>query len=164
MIISKLKKPIVLNARSIAVFSLAGMLVTASAGVRQQPSDKKLPVPSHADAAIIFAKYSGLFDRYVSDKTSLDECVAFLNKTGIYFGLLEVLNKTEFTLHDCARVMGQMNLVFSGEAEYSSGKVRLPEGIESWEGFCILNDVKYVQGYQNLCATMALLYGFSDID
>ncbi len=118
-----------------------------------------MPVPSHADAAVIFGKYSGLFDEYVSEEASLNECVAFLNRNGIYFGLLEIVNGADFTLHDCARVMGQMNLVFSGEAEYLGGKVKLPSGIDSWDEFCILNDVKYVQGYESLMETLVMLRG-----
>lgn len=114
-------------------------------------------VPTHADAALFFAKYSGLFDRYVSEDASLSQCVTFLNKAGIYFGLKEIVEGEKFTVQDCARVMGQMNLVFSGEAAYSGGKVKLPSGIESWEDFCILNDVKYIEGYQNLVSAMAVL-------
>lgn len=119
-------------------------------------------VPSHADAAIIFAKYSGLFDRYIQDDAELDVCVSFLNKYGIYFGLLEVVDGVEFTLRDCARVMGQMNLLFSGEAEYQGGKVRLPSGMDSWVEFCILNDVKYIDGYKNLCDTTRILQALSE--
>lgn len=119
-------------------------------------------IPKHADAAIIFAKYSGLFDRYVQDDATLDECVAFLNGAGVYFGLLEIVNGAEFTLQDCARVMGQMNLLFSGEAEREGGKVRLPKGIDSWVEFCILNDVKYIDGYKNLCATTRILHDLTE--
>ncbi|MEN7973794.1 MAG: hypothetical protein ABFR47_08170, partial [Verrucomicrobiota bacterium] len=72
------------------------------------------PVPTHADAAIILAKFSGYFDQYVDDEADLNECVAFLNETGIYFGLMEVVNGTEFTAGDCARAMGQISLVLSG--------------------------------------------------
>jgi hypothetical protein len=105
-------------------------------------------VPTHADAAIVFAKKSGLFDRYISPEATLTECVAFLNKTGIYFGLLEVVNGSEFTKKDCARVMGQVELVLSGEAEYVQGKVKLPKDIDSWEEFCIMNRVDYAHGYE----------------
>ena len=118
-------------------------------------------LPTHADAAVVLAKYSGLFDGYVSDEATLNDCVAFLNRSGIYFGLLEVINGTEFTVVDCARVMGQMNLLFSGEAECLAGKVKLPLGIDSWEEFCILNDVKYVQGYESLKSTLDLLQHLS---
>lgn len=114
-------------------------------------------VITHADAAMILAKYSGLFDRYVDADASLNECVAFLNKTGVYFGLMEVVNECEFTMEDCARVMGQLNLVFSGEAEYLGGKVKLPKGIDSWQEFCIMNNIDYVHGYQTLTKTLVLM-------
>jgi len=105
--------------------------------------DRK-PVLTHADAAMILAKYSGLFDRYVDEDADLNECVAFLNKAGIYFGLMEVVNESEFTVKDCARSMGQISLVLSGDAEFSMGKVKLPKGVESWEDFCTMEGVDYV--------------------
>ncbi len=103
---------------------------------------RKLPVPTHGDAAVILAKYSGLFDRYVSKDSTLNECVAFLNKHGIYFGLMEVVGGNEFTLRDCARAMGQIELVLTGEADYLAGKVLLPKDIDSWENFCTMNASK----------------------
>lgn len=106
-----------------------------------------MPAPTHADAAVILAKHSGLFDRYVSKDATLNDCVSFLNKHGIYFGLMEVVNGSEFTLADCARVMGQVELVFSGEAEYLAGKVMLPKGIATWKDFCTMEGVDYQQGY-----------------
>ena len=109
-------------------------------------SDRK-PVLTHADAAIIFATYAGYFDRYVDKDADLNECVAFLNKTGIYFGWLEVVNGSEFTIEDCARAMGQIDLVLSGEAEFSIGKVKLPKGIELWHDYCIMHGVGYVEGH-----------------
>ena len=127
----------------ISVFFLLAMPVFSS-----EQEKKKQPVPTHADAAIIIAKHSGLFNRYVSSDASLNECVSFLNKTGVYFGLMEVVNGQEFTLKDCARVMGQVELVLSGEAEFIAGKVKLPKGIDSWEDFCIMNGVEYVNGYR----------------
>lgn len=105
-------------------------------------------VLTHADAAIILAKYAGFFDRYVDKDADLNECVVFLNKTGIYFGWLEVVNGTEFTVEDCARAMGQIDLVLSGEAEFSIGKVKLPKGIESWHDFCNMHGVGYVEGHR----------------
>jgi len=66
----------------------------------------------------------------------------------VYFGLLEVLSGKEFTLKDCARVMGQIRLVFSGEAEYVGGKVKLPKDIDSWETFCIMNEIRFVEAYE----------------
>ena len=137
--------------------ALSGMLL-CSCIVRGAQADERKPDPSHADAAVIFAKYSGLFDRYVPEDATLNDCVAFMNRTGIYFGLLEVVNGTDFKPEDCARVMGQINLVFSGEAEYSAGKIKLPEGIESWKDFCILNDVKYIEGYRNLVSILTVLH------
>jgi len=117
-----------------------------SGGIAWGDGDQK-PILTHADAAVILAKYSGFFDRYVGEDADLNECVAFLNKTGIYFGLLEVVNGSEFTVVDCARAMGQINLVLSGDAEFSLGKVKLPKGIESWEEFCTMQDVGYVRGH-----------------
>jgi len=137
------------------------LLITAGEVSGRPDWDPEAVVPSHADAAVIFAKYSGLFDRYVPEDATLNECVAFLNGTGIYFGLLEIVNESDFTLQDCARVMGQMNLVFAGEAEYVAGKVKLPEGIDSWEEFCILNDVRYVEGYGKLGSTLVILLDLS---
>jgi hypothetical protein len=104
--------------------------------------------PTHADAAFIITKYSGLFNRYGPQDASLNDSVAFLNKHGVYFGLLEVVNGTEFTRKDCARVMGQISLVFSGDAEYFGGKVKLPKDVDSWEVFCIMQDIKYVEAYE----------------
>jgi hypothetical protein len=103
---------------------------------------------THSDAAIILAKYSGYFNRYVDPDAGLNECVVFLNKTGIYFGLMEILNETEFTHEDCARAMGQIDLVLSGEALYSHGKVKLPKGIETWEEFCSMHGVNYAAAHQ----------------
>lgn len=123
----------------------------------QQAESGQERVLTHADAAFILARYSGLFDRYLSQDAGLNECVAFLNKHGIYFGLLEVVNGAEFTQKDCARAMGQIELVFSGEAEFFHGKVKLPKDVESWEEFCILNDVKYLEGYQSMQELMRVV-------
>jgi hypothetical protein len=111
-------------------------------------------LPTHADAAVIFAKHTGFFDRYVDSDAALTECVTFLNETGIYFGLMEIVNGKEFTVKDCARVMGQIELVLAGEAEYVAGKVKLPKGIDSWVDFCIMNGVEYVEGYQTIVQTL----------
>ncbi len=111
-------------------------------------SGERKRVVTHADAAVILAKYSGFFDRYVDENADVDGCVAFLNQTGIYFGLLEVVNGSEFTAEDCARAMGQIDLVLSGEAEFSIGKVKLPKGFVSWSDFCIMHGVGYVEGHR----------------
>ena len=105
-------------------------------------------VPTHADAAYIIFKFSGLFDRYGTQDADISDCVSFLNDHGVYFGLLEVVSGEEFTLKDCARVMGQISLIFSGDAEYLGGKVILPKDVASWESFCIMNEVKYVETYE----------------
>jgi len=118
-----------------------------SGGVAWGGADPK-PVLTHADAAVILAKYSGFFQRYVGEDADLNECVAFLNKTGIYFGLLEIINGSDFTVEDCARAMGQINLVLSGEAGFFLGKVKLPKGVESWGEFCTMHGVEYVEGYR----------------
>lgn len=113
--------------------------------------------PTHADAAIIFAKYSGFFEEYVSESAGLSECVRFFNRRGVYFGLSEVYGNSEFTVSDCARVMGQFDLIFTGDAEYSLGKVKLPKGIDSWESFCIINDVQYELGFRNVVQALKVL-------
>jgi hypothetical protein len=131
-------------------------LATATPLPGAEGKSGKQRVPTHADAAVILAKFSGLFDRYVSEEATLTDCVAFLNKTGIYFGLMEVVNGKDFTVRDCARVMGQIELVFSGEAEYVAGKVKLPKDIDSWEDFCIMNGVKFVDGYRAIVQALVV--------
>lgn len=103
---------------------------------------------THVDAAVILAKYSGYFDRYVDQDADVDTCVAFLNGIGVYFGLMEVINASEFTLEDCARAMGQIDLILTGEAQFSLGKVKLPKEIESWTDFCTMHGVGYVEGHR----------------
>ena len=116
------------------------------------------PTLTHADAAFILAKYSGFFDRYVDADADLSECVAFLNKTGIYFGLLEVVNGSEFTMNDAARSLGQIELVLTGEAEFSGGKVERPKGVDSWEEFCTMNRVEYVGAYHAMVELLHMAY------
>ena len=154
------KDLVIIRNRIILAAQISGLLMASFFAHGSQIASES-PVPSHADAAVIFAKYSGLFDRYVAEHATLNECVSFLNDTGIYFGLLEVVNGSDFTHGDCARVMGQISLVFSGEAEYEAGKIKLPAGVDSWEHFCILNDVKYIEGYRNLVSTLVVLRDLS---
>jgi len=137
-------------------------LIIISSFAQSEGVDEKKPVPTHADAAVIIAKYSGLFERYVSAEASVTDCVAFLNKNGIYFGLMEVVNGTTFTKEDCARVMGQIELVLAGEAEYVAGKVKLPKGIDSWMDFCTMQGVQYEQGYQTIVQSMMALGRLGD--
>ena len=133
----------------ISALALCAMIFAAGAWAagKQGPEGAKLTL-THADAAVILAKYSGLFDRYVDADAGLTECVSFLNKTGVYFGLMEVVNGSEFGLKDAARVFGQIDLVLNGEAEYAGGKVKLPKGIESWEEYCTMNNVEYIQAHR----------------
>ena len=121
--------------------------LSLSAGSDEMSSDRQV-IPTHADAAFIIIRYSGLFDRYGPQDATVSECVAFLNDHGVYFGLLEVVSGTEFTRKDCARVMGQISLVFSGDAEYIGGKVKLPKDVDSWESFCIMDDIKFIELYE----------------
>ena len=123
--------------------------LSLSAGTDEMASDRQV-VPSHADAAFIITNYSGLFDRSGPQDAATSECVAFLNDHGVYFGLLEVVSGTEFTRKDCARVMGQIRLVFSGDADYTGGKVKLPKGVDSWEVFCIMEGIKFVEAYEGI--------------
>ena len=116
-----------------------------------------LPVLTHADAAVILAKYSGFFDRYIEMDASLNDCVAFLNRTGIYFGLMEVVNGSEFTQKDFARTLGQITLVFDGEAEFDGGKVKLPNAIATWQEFCTMNGVDFAAGYQSMLSSFRLV-------
>jgi hypothetical protein len=116
-------------------------------------SDRRV-VPTHADAAFIITNYSGLFDHFGPQDATTSECVSFLNDHGVYFGLLEVVSGAEFTRKDCARVMGQISLVFSGDADYIGGKVKLPKGVDSWEAFCIMEGVKYVEAYEAILNAM----------
>jgi hypothetical protein len=116
--------------------------------VANEPTSNGQVVPTHADAAFIITKYSGFFDRYGMQDATISDCVSFLNGHGVYFGLLEVVTGKEFTRKDCARVMGQITLLFTGDAEYIAGKVKLPKGIDSWETFCIIEDVKYNDAFE----------------
>lgn len=141
---------------------IAGLILACNVGLGPAMAAEDVqppPILTHADAAVVLAKYSGFFDRYVDTDASLNECVAFLNKTGVYFGLMEVLNREEFTRHDFARVAGQMALVFSGEAGYDGGKVKLPNGIASWEDFCIMNDINFVDGYKSMVEKFQMMSG-----
>jgi hypothetical protein len=126
---------------------ISAMLCVGAAALADQQQEQT-PRLTHADAAVILAKYSGYFDRYVAKEADQDECVRFLNKSGIYFSFLEVLNGSEFTEEDCARAMGQIDLLLSGHAEFSMGKVKLPKGIDSWKEFCTMHGVDYVEGYR----------------
>ena len=111
---------------------------------------EKISVLTHADAAVVLSKYFGFFDRYVSPDATVGACVSFLNDTGIEFAVMDVITEKEFIIKDCARVTGQISLVFSGEAKYLGGKVMLPNEFSSWEEFCLMNDVHYEDIYRSV--------------
>lgn len=141
------------------IFCLAVLFsLTAGGALADDGAKEATPTLTHADAAVILAKYLGFFDRYVDEDADLNECVAFLNKTGIYFGLMEVVNGSEFTLKDSARSLGQVELVLTGEAEFSGGKVERPKGVDSWEEFCIMNRVEYVDAYDAMLGLLRMAY------
>lgn len=127
-------------------------------GVAEEGGSKPAMV-THADAALIFARHSGQFEKYVKPDATLSDCVAFLNETGVYFSLKDILSKREFTQKDCARVMGQISIIFSGNAEFDFGKVHLPREADSWEDYCLLYDVKYREVYQTMLETVAKFRG-----
>lgn len=134
-----------MNALKILVVAFA--TISALPGACLANGGKDLPVPTHAEAAVIIVKYFGLFDGKIDPSASLSDCVSFLNRLGVYMGLMQVVNGTEFTESDFARVMGQLEQVFSGEAEYVDGKVKLPKEVDGWESFCKLNEIKFKEGY-----------------
>jgi len=124
----------------------------------EENNNKSTPALTHAGAAIILTKYSGFFERYVEEDADLTRCVAFLNQTGVYFGLLEVVNGTEFTVKDAARSLGQIDLALKGEAEFSSGKIKLPFGIESWEDYCVMSRVDYIAVHRTMREILRVVY------
>ncbi|MBN2704234.1 MAG: hypothetical protein JXR23_08485 [Pontiellaceae bacterium] len=116
------------------------------------------PVLTHKYAAVVFAKRAGIFDEYVDSDATLSDCVSFMNEQGILFSLSDVVSQKKFTSKDCARVMGQMSLIFLGEAkrEFGSvGMIMLPDNIDSWEQYCIINGVEYKEMYKKLEAAVA---------
>lgn len=142
-----------------SVYLLAAAIFFSGQGVLSESETKAAESKiTHADAAVILAKYAGLFDRYVDESADLNECVAFLNKAGIYFGLLEVVNGTEFSVKNAARSFGQIDLVFSGEARFINGKVSLPKGVESWEEYCTMNRVDYIRSHQMMLEMLRVAY------
>ena len=128
-------------------------------GAAAEKGGSKHVVVTHTDAAMVFARHSGQFNKYVKPDATLSECVTFLNEIGVYFSLKDVLRKQEFTQKDCARVMGQISLVFSGDAEFDFGKVILPKEADSWEDYCLLYDIKYKDIYRTMAEAAAKLRG-----
>ena len=131
-------------------YLLSSSLLWGGSVWSDETTEAKKPILTHADAAIILVKYSGFFDRYIEKDFNLNQCVAFLNKRGIYFGLLEVVNGAEFSQKDAARSFAQIDLLLSGDAEFSVGKICLPKGIDSWEEFCTMSRIDYLLAYQKM--------------
>lgn len=142
---------------TVILFFALSMVIAFGGLKEKQGGAKLLPVLTHADASVILAKYAGFFDRYVAPDASVNDCVAFLNREGVYFGLMEVVNGSEFTQSDFARSMGQITLVLAGDAEYEGGKVKLPNGIASWKDFCTMNGVGFAQDFQAMLKSFQLL-------
>lgn len=142
-----------------SVFLLGAVIFFTGQWVLGEAETKdSTPKITHADAAVILAKYTGFFDRYVDESDDLNECVTFLNKTGVYFGLLEIVNGSEFSVKDAAMSFGQIDLVLSGDAKFSGGKVSLPKSVESWEEYCTMNRVDYVKSYQTMLEMLRIAY------
>ena len=96
--------------------------------------------PTFGDLAVILAK--GHFRSYVGQNASMEECVAFLNGKGVSFSLFDLIDPDKaVTKEDCARVVGQSILLFSGEADVVNGCVKKPLGAKTWVDYCLLNDI-----------------------
>ena len=128
---------------------LCGFVCGAWGSEEGVPSEKV--VPDFAMAARVFA-HMDVFEDYVDKDFRTTQCVNFLNGVGVYFSRTSVKERAEFTEMDCARVMGQIDLVFKGEAELGGEGVKLPESIDSWSQYCIMNDVKFSKVYGILCS------------
>jgi hypothetical protein len=96
--------------------------------------------PGFADLAVLLAK--GWFSSYVPQNASLAECAVFLNSQGICFDLFDLMDSSvPETQEDFARVIGQAQLLLSGEAERTNGCIRRPLEAETWVDYCLLNDI-----------------------
>lgn len=95
-----------------------------------------------ADLAVFLAK--GYFGRHVSPDASLGQCVDFLNRNGVYFSFFELMDSGRIvTKEDVARVVGQVELLLSGEAEIAGGRIKKPVEAQTWVDYCLLNDVDF---------------------
>lgn len=98
--------------------------------------------PTFGDLAVLSAK--GYFMSYVGQTASLEECVAFLNGRGVNFSLFDLIDPDKaVTKEDCARVLGQSALLYSGEAEIVNGRVKKPLEAKTWVDYCLLNDIHF---------------------
>lgn len=135
-----------------------GTAVVCAQSQTAEVQKEQKAVLTHKYAAVVFAKRAGMFDEYVDSDATLSDCVSFMNEQGILFSLSDVVSQKIFTSKDCARVMGQMSLIFLGEAkrEFGSvGMVMLPDNVDSWEQYCIINGVEYKEMYKKLEAAVA---------
>ena len=92
------------------------------------------------DLAVFAAK--AYFGGYVAQNASMEQCVVFLNKRGVCFSLLDLMNSSkDVTQEDFARATGQSKLLFLGCAELENGCIKKPLEAESWVDYCLLNDI-----------------------
>lgn len=110
--------------------------------------------PTFSDLAVLLAK--GYFGNYVKQDSSLGQCVAFLNDQGVCFSLFDLMDTGKLvTKEDCARVVGQSTLLFSGEAEVVNGCIKKPLEAETWVDYCLLNDVGLTEIWNGLIKSTA---------
>lgn len=127
-----------MNKRLVLVVACAVLITGVARGAETLP-----PRLTHANAALIVARHAGYFDRHIKKNADLNECVDLLNQNGIYFGLLEIVTGEVFTEKDCARVLGQIDLLLNGEAARVTRETKLPSGVDSWEEYCTLNAIDF---------------------
>lgn len=93
-----------------------------------------------ADLAVLMAKE--YFGGHVGPDASLEQCSAFLNSRGVCFSLFDLMDdRRSVTEEDVARAVGQLILLFSGEAEVLNGCIKKPLEVKTWVDYCLLNDV-----------------------
>jgi hypothetical protein len=98
--------------------------------------------PTFGDLAVVIAK--GYFQGHVSQDAPVEDCVSFLNGSGVCFSLFDVMDSNiAVGKEDFARAVGRSTLLFTGEAELSDGCIELPKESGSWVDFCFLNDVTF---------------------
>ena len=72
----------------------------------------------------------------------MEQCAAFLNSKGVEFSLFDLMDPDKaVTKEDLSRVVGQSELLFSGEAEVVRGRIKKPLEVETWVDYCLLNDI-----------------------
>ena len=82
------------------------------------------------------------FGYYVAPDATMEKCIVFLNKKGMRFSPLELMDPSRVvTKEDFARAAGQAKLLYLGEAELENGCIKKPLESESWIDYCLLNDI-----------------------